>query len=98
MQVQIRHQPSFAVARLLLAPGEPAQVEAGAMLATSYGMHIQSSSQGGVMKGLGRAFLSGESFFISTHTARRTAAGWTWRRTCRETSSSSTWTAEPAGA
>ena len=29
MQVQIRHQPSFAVARLMLAPGEPAQVEAG---------------------------------------------------------------------
>jgi uncharacterized protein (TIGR00266 family) len=69
MQVRIRHQPSFAVARLTLAPGEPAQVESGAMLATSYGMHVQSNAQGGVMKGLGRAFLSGESFFISTYTA-----------------------------
>lgn len=37
MQVQVRHQPSFAVARLLLAQGEPAQVGAGAMPATSYG-------------------------------------------------------------
>lgn len=75
MQVQVRHQPSFAVARLLLAPGEPAQVESGAMLATSYGIHIQSNAQGGVMKGLGRAFLSGESFFTSTYTAPQNG-GW----------------------
>ncbi|WP_158882109.1 TIGR00266 family protein [Amycolatopsis anabasis] len=75
MQVQVRHQPAFAVARLLLAPGEPAQVEAGAMAATSYGMHVQAQSQGGIMKGLGRAFLSGESFFISTYTAPQNG-GW----------------------
>ncbi|WP_020669922.1 TIGR00266 family protein [Amycolatopsis nigrescens] len=75
MQVRIRHQPSFAVARLMLQPGEPAQVESGAMLATSYGVHVQSQSQGGVMKGLGRAFLSGESFFISTYTAPQNG-GW----------------------
>ncbi|OZM71007.1 TIGR00266 family protein [Amycolatopsis antarctica] len=75
MQVNIRQQPSFAVARLTLAPGEPAQVEAGAMLATSYGVAVQSNAQGGVMKGLGRAFLSGESFFISTYTAPQNG-GW----------------------
>ncbi|PRX50291.1 uncharacterized protein (TIGR00266 family) [Prauserella shujinwangii] len=75
MQVQIRHQPSFAVARLVLAPGEPAQVESGAMAAMSYGMHVQSQSQGGVMKGLGRAFLAGESFFVSTYTAPQNG-GW----------------------
>ncbi|MEC3982571.1 TIGR00266 family protein [Amycolatopsis sp. H20-H5] len=69
MQVQVRHQPSFAVARLMLAPGEPAQVEAGAMMAMSYGVQVASQAQGGIMKGLGRAILSGESFFISTYTA-----------------------------
>ena len=69
MQVGIRQQPSFAVARLMLAPGEPCQVESGAMMATSYGVQVQSQAQGGIMKGLGRAFLSGESFFISTFTA-----------------------------
>ncbi len=69
MQVRVRQQPSFAVARLMLAPGEPCQVEAGAMMATSYGVQVQSQSQGGIMKGLGRAILSGESFFISTYTA-----------------------------
>ncbi|MFC4002088.1 TIGR00266 family protein [Prauserella oleivorans] len=75
MQVQLRHQPSFTVARLMLAPGEPAQVEAGAMAATSYGVHVQASTQGGVMKGLGRAILGGESLFISTYTAPQNG-GW----------------------
>lgn len=69
MQVQVRHQPSFAVARLLLAPNEPAQVEAGGMVATSYGVQLQASTQGGVMKGLGRALLGGESLFVTTYTA-----------------------------
>ncbi|WP_410595080.1 TIGR00266 family protein [Amycolatopsis sp. lyj-23] len=75
MQVGIRQQPSFAVARLMLAPGEPCQVESGAMMATSYGVQVQSQAQGGIMKGLGRAFLSGESFFISTFTAPQNG-GW----------------------
>ena len=75
MQVSVRHQPAFAVARLALAPGEPVQVESGAMMATSYGVTVQSQAQGGIMKGLGRAFLGGESFFISTFTAPQDG-GW----------------------
>jgi len=69
MQVNVRQRPAFAVARLMLQPGEPCTVESGAMLAHSYGMHMQSQSQGGVMKGLGRAILAGESLFVSTYTA-----------------------------
>ncbi|OQO92743.1 TIGR00266 family protein [Saccharomonospora piscinae] len=69
MQVQVRHQPSFAVARLSLAPQEPVQVESGAMVATSYGMQMESRAQGGVMKGLSRAVLGGESLFVTTYTA-----------------------------
>ncbi|MBB3050294.1 uncharacterized protein (TIGR00266 family) [Prauserella isguenensis] len=75
MQVQLRHQPSFAVGRIMLAPGEPVQVEAGAMVATSYGVQVQASTQGGVMKGLGRAVFGGESMFISTYTAPQNG-GW----------------------
>lgn len=37
MQVEIRHNPSLSVARLTLAPGEPAQVESGAMAALGLG-------------------------------------------------------------
>ena len=49
MQVSVRHQPAFAVARL--APGEPVQVESGAMMATSYGVTVRSQAQGEIMKG-----------------------------------------------
>ncbi|SFP49032.1 TIGR00266 family protein [Amycolatopsis arida] len=74
MQVQIRQQPSFAVARLLLAPGEPAQVEKGAMMATSYGVAVQASMHGGIGKAFGRMF-TGEALTISTFTAPQ-QGGW----------------------
>lgn len=38
----MRHQPSFTVARLAPAPQEPVRVEAGGMVATSYGVHMRS--------------------------------------------------------
>ncbi|MBA3280440.1 MAG: TIGR00266 family protein [Geodermatophilaceae bacterium] len=69
MQVAIRHNPSFAVARVSLAPGEPAQVEAGAMAAMSPDMTVQAQLQGGLMKSLARGALGGESLFITTYTA-----------------------------
>ena len=75
MQVHTRHQPSFAVARCLLAPGEPVRVEAGAMLATSYGVQIEAAVRGGLMTGLKRSLLGGESLFVSTFTAPPTG-GW----------------------
>jgi uncharacterized protein (TIGR00266 family) len=75
MQVQVRHQPSFAVARCLLAPGEPLRVESGAMLATSWGVQIEASMQGGLFGGLKRAALGGESLFVTTYTAPQ-GGGW----------------------
>lgn len=75
MQVQVRHQPSFAVARCLLAPGEPLRVESGAMLATSWGVHLEAAMQGGLLKGLKRAALGGESLFVTTYTAPQ-GGGW----------------------
>jgi uncharacterized protein (TIGR00266 family) len=75
VQVQIRHQPSFAVARCTLAPGEPLRVESGAMLATSWGVQIEAAVQGGLLKGLKRAALGGESLFVTTYTAPQ-GGGW----------------------
>ncbi|MGH9139497.1 MAG: TIGR00266 family protein, partial [Acidimicrobiales bacterium] len=42
---------------------------------TSAGVTVQASTQGGVMKGLKRSFLGGESLFVSTYTAPATG-GW----------------------
>jgi uncharacterized protein (TIGR00266 family) len=69
MQVQLRHNPSFTVARCVLAPGEPLRVEGGAMIAMSAGVTLTSKSEGGVMAGLKRSMLSGGSFFVTTYTA-----------------------------
>jgi len=69
MQVQLRHNPSFTVARCVLAPGEPLRVEGGAMMAHSAGVTLQAQAQGGVMAGLKRSVLSGGSFYVTTYTA-----------------------------
>ena len=69
MQVQTRQGPAYGVARLTLAPNEPVKVEAGAMMAMSAGVTLQSKAEGGIMKSLKRAALGGESFFVSTYTA-----------------------------
>ncbi|MCU0307339.1 MAG: TIGR00266 family protein [Thermoleophilia bacterium] len=69
MDVQVRHAPSFAVARCTLAAGETMRAEAGAMMATSDGVRIEAKMQGGLFKSLKRGVLGGESVFITTFTA-----------------------------
>ncbi|MCU1461883.1 MAG: hypothetical protein JWO37_1958 [Acidimicrobiales bacterium] len=75
MNVDVRHSPSFAAARVTLASGEELKAESGAMMATSSGIDVKASTQGGVMKGLKRSFLGGESLFITTFTAPP-SGGW----------------------
>ncbi|MBV8958414.1 MAG: AIM24 family protein, partial [Actinobacteria bacterium] len=75
MRIDVRHNPSFAVARVALDPGEELRAESGAMMATSAGVDVKASTQGGVMKGLKRSLLGGESLFITTYTAPA-SGGW----------------------
>ena len=75
MIVDVRHNPSFAAARVKLEPNESFRAESGAMMATSSGVTVEASTQGGVLKGLKRSFLGGESLFITTLTAPA-AGGW----------------------
>lgn len=75
MEIAIRHNPSFAVARCALGGSEVVRAESGAMMATSDGIAIEASMQGGLMKSLRRGVLGGESFFITTYTAPP-AGGW----------------------
>lgn len=69
MHVQTRHVPAFGVARCQLEPGEQIRVESGAMMATSAGVQIEAKMSGGLLKGLKRSVLGGESLFITTYTA-----------------------------
>ena len=75
VNVEIRHSPSFAVARITLEPKEQVRGESGTMMATSAGVSVEASTQGGVMKGLKRSILGGESLFITTFTAPD-SGGW----------------------
>ena len=69
MQVELRHNPSFTVARCVLAGNEAVRVEGGAMIAHSAGVVLEAKAQGGVMAGLKRSVLGGGSFFVTTYTA-----------------------------
>ncbi len=69
MDITVRHNPSFAVARAALGGSETIRVESGAMLATSQGVDVEAKMQGGFLKSLKRATLGGESLFVSTFTA-----------------------------
>lgn len=69
MQTEILYSPAYAAARIRLAAGEQVKAEAGSMVAMS-GVSMETSTQGGVMRGLKRAVLGGESFFQNTFTAQ----------------------------
>jgi len=50
VNVDLRHNPSFAAARIGLEPNEQVRAESGAMMASSYGVSIQAGTQGGVLQ------------------------------------------------
>ena len=66
MQVEILYRPSYAVARVMLAPNEQIRAEAGAMVSMSAGVTVETGIRGGVLKSLARSLLGGESFFTNT--------------------------------
>jgi uncharacterized protein (TIGR00266 family) len=76
VQVETRHSPSFAVARVHLAPGESVRAESGAMAMTSLGVQIAAQMQGGLLGSLKRSVLGGESLFVTTFTGHPQAPSW----------------------
>ncbi len=69
MRTEISYSPAFAMATIHLDAGESASAEAGAMVAMSPSIDISTSTQGGVLKGLKRSVLGGESFFMNRFAA-----------------------------
>ncbi|MDZ7578072.1 MAG: TIGR00266 family protein [Candidatus Nanopelagicales bacterium] len=76
MQPEIRHSPSFALARLNLAPGETVKAESGAMALMSNGVTVEAKMQGGFLKSLKRSALGGESMFVTTYLGNQAYATW----------------------
>lgn len=69
MQVDILYRPSYAAAKVQLAPNESIRAEAGAMVSMSAGVQIETQMRGGLLKSLARSVLGGESFFTNTFQA-----------------------------
>ena len=68
MNVTIEHGRSYATAKVELAPGESIKAEAGALMAMKGDVDLRTQS-GGILKGLKRSLMGGESFFQNTFTA-----------------------------
>lgn len=72
MQHEILYNPAFALARVMLDPGESIRAESGSMVSMSSSIEIKSGIAGGIGKALGR-LLGGESIFQTTFVAERGA-------------------------
>jgi len=69
MHISIDYRPSYATAKVDLDPTEEIVVEAGAMVAMSTDLEMETKARGGFLKSIGRATFGGESFFLNTYKA-----------------------------
>jgi uncharacterized protein (TIGR00266 family) len=74
MRHAIEHTPSYSLLEVTLDSGETVVSDAGAMAWMDAGIDVKTTTRGGILKGLKRALLAGESFFQNTYTARRAGA------------------------
>jgi len=68
MDVEFQNGPAFTVAVARWAGGKQLRAESGATIGMTTGTQIETTTQGGILKGLKRSF-SGESFFMNMFTA-----------------------------
>lgn len=69
MNIELKHQPAFTMAKITLDPNESVVAESGSLLSKSTNVDLQTSAMGGIAKSLGRTLFGGESFFMNTYTA-----------------------------
>ena len=71
MKYEVLYGPAYALGVISLDAGEQIQAETGAMVSMSDTIKIETGMKGGLMSGLKRSVLGGESFFINTFTAEQ---------------------------
>lgn len=71
MQIEIRYQPSYALAMVALDEGETIRTEGGAMVGMSPDLEMETAATGGLFKSLGRSLFGSESFFLNNYTAKQ---------------------------
>ncbi|NQY09322.1 MAG: TIGR00266 family protein [Flavobacteriales bacterium] len=65
MKIEIKGKPAFAYAEVTLEPGEQITTESDAMASMSADLEVKARLNGGLIKGLLRKYLGGESLFIN---------------------------------
>jgi uncharacterized protein (TIGR00266 family) len=68
---EILYEGAYPIVKYRLSQGERIKAESDAMIAMSPTVDVEGKMEGGILGGLGRAFLSNESFFFQHLTARR---------------------------
>jgi len=68
MQHSIEIKPEYAMLDVVLEPGEKLIAESGAMVGMDTHLKMKAGSRGGMLKGLKRKVMGGESFFQTTFT------------------------------
>ena len=74
MDILLQHQPAYAMATVKMNQGESIRAESGAMVGMSANVRMETSARtkkGGLLKGLARKMLTGESFFLNTFHAEQ---------------------------
>jgi uncharacterized protein (TIGR00266 family) len=69
MNFEVKYGPAYALGRVSMESGEAIQAVTGAMVSMSDGITIGTEMKGGLISGLKRSVLGGESMFINTFTA-----------------------------
>ncbi len=75
MKWNVTCKPSYSLLKVELEPGETVTTEPGAMVYMKGDIEIKTSS-GGILKGIMRSMLGGESFWLNTYRARSHAEIW----------------------
>ncbi len=71
MKYEVKYGPAYALGIISLEAGEKIQAETGAMVSMSDSIKIDTGMRGGVLGGLKRSILGGESFFLNTFEAEQ---------------------------
>lgn len=75
MRWRVDYGPVYSVLKVWLGPGEEVWAEPGALMLLRGSVDVETTS-GGVLRGLRRALLGGESFFLNRYVARGDAEVW----------------------
>lgn len=73
MNYEILYPEAFPIVKFNLQRGEKIKAESDAMIAMSANIEVEGKMEGGILSGLARKFLSGESMFFQELSARRGA-------------------------